>query len=84
MKRYSMGLFQGAPAMFEQPDGDYVKWSNTEGAEMIDGLTKALQIVEAEIARAETLLNVEDGGQPVFDRAMTEAGIVAHRGRCYP
>jgi hypothetical protein len=28
MKRYAMGFFRGAPAMFEQPDGDYVKWSD--------------------------------------------------------
>ena len=25
MKRYSQGIFQGGPAMFEQPDGKYVK-----------------------------------------------------------
>lgn len=28
MKRYAMGYFQGAPAMFEQPTGDYVKWDD--------------------------------------------------------
>jgi hypothetical protein len=30
MKRYSMGFFKGAPAMFEQPDGEYVKWSDVQ------------------------------------------------------
>jgi hypothetical protein len=28
MKRYSIGVFKGAPAMFEQPDGLYVKWED--------------------------------------------------------
>jgi hypothetical protein len=46
---------------------------------MTEGLARALQIVEAEIARAESLQNVEDGGGPVFDRAQTEAGIAALR-----
>lgn len=39
----------------------------------------AAGIVQAEIDRAEALLNVEDGGAPVFDRAQTEAGIAALR-----
>lgn len=30
MKRFTMGFFHGAPAMFEQPDGDYVKWSDVQ------------------------------------------------------
>lgn len=30
MKRYSMGFFKGAPAMFAQPEGDYVKWSDVQ------------------------------------------------------
>jgi len=41
MKRYSMGFFKGAPAMFEQPEGDYVKWADVDElrracAEIID------------------------------------------------
>ena len=28
MKRYSQGFFQGGPAMFEQPDGKYVKYED--------------------------------------------------------
>lgn len=28
MKRYSIGFFQGAPAMFEHADGKYVKWED--------------------------------------------------------
>lgn len=46
---------------------------------MNDGLMQALHIVLAEIERAESLLAVEDGGGPVFDRAQTEAGICALR-----
>lgn len=46
---------------------------------MTEGLTRALQIVDAEIARAEALLTVEEGGEPVFDLAQTEAGIAALR-----
>lgn len=42
-------------------------------------LSRAAEIVQAEIKRAEALLNVEDGGRPVFDRAQTEAGIAALR-----
>lgn len=43
------------------------------------GLTRALDIVQAEIARAESLLNLEEGGKPVFDPALVEAGIAALR-----
>lgn len=46
---------------------------------MTEGLTRALVIVETEIARAEALLNVEDSDGPVFDQAQTEAGIAALR-----
>jgi hypothetical protein len=35
------------------------------------------QVVRAEISRAESLMSVEDGGGPVFDREQTEAGIAA-------
>lgn len=30
VKRYSMGFFQGAPAMFEHLDGKYVKWEDVQ------------------------------------------------------
>jgi hypothetical protein len=32
LTRYSMGFFQGSPAMFQQPDGDYVRWSDVQAA----------------------------------------------------
>lgn len=41
------------------------------------GLTRAAQIIQAEIARAELLMTVEEGGQPLFDAAQTDAGICA-------
>jgi hypothetical protein len=43
------------------------------------GLTRAAEIVQAEIERAESLLNIEDDGAPVFNREQTEAGICALR-----
>lgn len=48
-------------------------------AEFSSGLKRAAAIVQAEIERAEALLNVEDGGAPVFNRDQTEAGICALR-----
>jgi hypothetical protein len=36
-------------------------------------------IVQNEIARAEALMTLEEGGSPVFDREQTEAGICALR-----
>jgi hypothetical protein len=36
-------------------------------------------IVQEEIARAEALMTLEEGGNPVFDREQTEAGICALR-----
>jgi hypothetical protein len=38
LQRYSMGFFQGAPAMFRQPDGDYVKWADVQGSAGIGGV----------------------------------------------
>ena len=45
MKRYDMGFFNGAPAMFEQPEGGYVKWSDVHQAAVqpADTLCKRLQ-----------------------------------------
>src|SRR5438874_1869295 len=37
MKRYAMGFFQGAPAMFEQPDGEYVKWADVQRQALLAG-----------------------------------------------
>lgn len=54
-------------------------WHRVGPVEVPGSLGRALEIVEAEIARAEALLNLEDGGAPVFDRAQTEAGIAALR-----
>lgn len=30
LKRYALGIFTGVMSMFEQPDGDYVKWSDVQ------------------------------------------------------
>lgn len=38
---------------------------------------RALGIVQAEIDRATALLDLEEDGVPVFDRAQMEAGICA-------
>lgn len=54
-------------------------WHRVGPVEVPDGMATALKIVQAEIARAEALLAVEDGGRPVFDRPQTEAGIAALR-----
>ncbi len=54
-------------------------WHRVGPVAVPDGLSRAIEIVQAEIARAETLLTVEDGGRPLFDRAQTEAGIAALR-----
>lgn len=43
------------------------------------GLARAAEIVQAEIERAEALLNVEKDGRPIYDRYQTEAGICALR-----
>lgn len=43
------------------------------------GLARAAEIVQAEIDRAEALLNIEERGSPIFDREQTEAGIAALR-----
>jgi hypothetical protein len=43
------------------------------------GFSTAAQIVQAEIDRAEALLNVEEGGKPVFNAAQMDAGICALR-----
>jgi hypothetical protein len=57
---------------------DLVDWVNGHTAAAIMAeRARCAQIVQAEISRAESLLNVEDGGGPVFDREQTEAGIAA-------
>lgn len=43
------------------------------------GLSRAAEIVQGEIDRAETLLNLEEDDAPVFNREQTEAGIAALR-----
>lgn len=40
---------------------------------------RAIAVVQDEIDRAQTLLAIEECGSPLFDRAMTEAGICALR-----
>jgi hypothetical protein len=40
---------------------------------------RAATIVQEEIARAEALMTLEEGGNPVFNREQTEAGICALR-----
>jgi hypothetical protein len=48
-------------------------------ADLLPGLNRAVAIVQAEIERAEALLNIEDSGGAVFDRDQTEAGLCALR-----
>ena len=48
-------------------------------ADLTAGLARAAEIVQAEIDRSDALLNLEEGGAPIFDREQTEAGICALR-----
>lgn len=49
MKRYAMGFFNGAPAMFEQPDGDYVKWSDMQVSSDAETVRKLMAMNETEV-----------------------------------
>lgn len=51
----------------------------TDTTKPMQGLARAAEIVQAEIERAEALLNVEKDGRPIYDRYQTEAGICALR-----
>jgi hypothetical protein len=48
VKRYAMGFFQGAPAMFEQPEGDYVKWADVQAAPRKPDLSDCEVMVDRE------------------------------------
>lgn len=70
MKRYAMGFFKGAPAMFEQPDGDYVKWSDVQAAPAKPDLSGCEVMVDGEGIELES-------GKP-FSFACCDCGLT-HR-----
>lgn len=57
MKRYAMGFFKGAPAMFEQADGDYVKWSDAHQTQPSGEAATAQPAPDLHTVIRETLAN---------------------------
>ena len=78
VKRYDMGYFQGAPAMFEQPNGKYVRYEDSvqpiwfDEMREINGMTEA-QIDAELIAHGISPADAVQRAQAAINDAVTQA-----------